>query len=327
MARKIRWEEAGAYYHVINRGNYRQWIFEDEGAKRAFEATLFEACERAGWVLHAFCIMGNHFHLALETPDGNLTVGMRWLQSVFATRFNRFRKESGHLFQGRFKSLIVEDVERLAWLCHYIHLNPVRAGLCSVEALPGHRWSSIWHLHNPKERPSFLKFEACLGESGGWRDDRAGRERYGRYLAWLVEDLPAQKAMAFAQMSRGWALGSREFKKSLVAEERQARVVLRQTQTDATEARELAWQSQVERCLKALGKGVQDVSRDRKSADWKVAVAGHMKANGLCTNRWLAKELNMGVEFAVSRYVGEMAAGKRDGAGALESVLTAKIKY
>lgn len=135
MARKLRMEEAGGMYHIINRGNYRRWVFEEEGAKVAFEGTLFEACERNGWVLHAFCIMGNHYHLALETPRGNLSEGMRWLQSVYANRFNRFRAESGHLFQGRFKSLGVEDSERLAWLCHYINLNPVRARICPVTDL------------------------------------------------------------------------------------------------------------------------------------------------------------------------------------------------
>ena len=96
VARRLRQVEEGGFYHVLNRGNYRQWIFREEGAKLAFEATLFEACERAGWVLHAFCVMDNHYHLAVETPRGNLTEGMRWLQSVYATRFNRFRKESGH---------------------------------------------------------------------------------------------------------------------------------------------------------------------------------------------------------------------------------------
>ena len=75
MARKLRTETEGGLFHVINRGNYRKWIFAEEGAKAAFERALFESCERAGWVLHAFCIMGNHYHLALETPRGNLSEG------------------------------------------------------------------------------------------------------------------------------------------------------------------------------------------------------------------------------------------------------------
>ncbi|MGH9818223.1 MAG: transposase, partial [Candidatus Acidiferrales bacterium] len=142
MARKLRMEEEGGLFHVLNRGNYRGWVFKSEGAKQGFEKALFEACGRFGWVLHAFCIMGNHFHLAMETPRGNLSEGMRWLQATFASRFNRLRKESGRLFQGRFKSLAVEDLQRLSWLCHYIHLNPVRAKICRVEQLRDQRWSS-----------------------------------------------------------------------------------------------------------------------------------------------------------------------------------------
>ena len=98
MPRKLRLEFAGACYHVINRGNYRADIFQTEGARAAFEACLFEACEKSNWVLHAFVVMSNHYHLALETPDANLVAGMQWLQATFANRFNRLRGERGHLF-------------------------------------------------------------------------------------------------------------------------------------------------------------------------------------------------------------------------------------
>jgi putative transposase len=127
MARKLRIQYPGAMYHVINRGNYRRDVFESVGAARAFEAALLEACELFGWLLHAHAVMRNHFHLALETPEPNLVEGMHWLQSSFATRFNRFRGENGHLFQGRYKSLLVEDGAALGRVADYIHLNPVRA--------------------------------------------------------------------------------------------------------------------------------------------------------------------------------------------------------
>jgi putative transposase len=142
MPRSLRFEYAGALYHVMNpsseknyaetcRGNYRNWIFEDEGSKDSFQKCLFEACESAGWILHAYCIMGNQYHLALETPEPNLSVGMKWLQGVFATRYNRLRKERGALFQGRFKSILLEE-DRLGALCSYIHLNPVRARISAL---------------------------------------------------------------------------------------------------------------------------------------------------------------------------------------------------
>ncbi len=104
MARKVRIEYSGTYYHVINRGNYRSWIFESEGARKSFLECLIEVCETKGWQVHAWCLMVNH-HLLIETPEPNLVVGMKWLQSTFANRFNRYRKENGHVFLGRYKAI------------------------------------------------------------------------------------------------------------------------------------------------------------------------------------------------------------------------------
>ena len=92
MARKLRLEFPGAIYHVINRGNRRVGPFDDERTRDAFESCLFEACARSKWSLHAYVVMSNHFHLALETPEGNLAKGMQWLQATFTNRYNRFRE-------------------------------------------------------------------------------------------------------------------------------------------------------------------------------------------------------------------------------------------
>ena len=143
MARLLRMEYEGGVYHVINRGNYRSDIFGAERTKAAFLKCLGEACEKAAWKVHAWCVMTNHFHLALETPQPNLVEGMRWFEGTFANRFNRMRKERGHLFQGRYKSLIVDPGDGLGSLCHYIHLNPVRAGICEADDLTHWRWSSV----------------------------------------------------------------------------------------------------------------------------------------------------------------------------------------
>src|SRR5688572_29387563 len=109
MARRLRIQYKDALYHVLNRGNYRRNLFSCRGAARAFVAVLGEACERHHWQLHAYSVMRNHYHLALETPQPNLVEGMHWLQSTFGTRFNRYRAEHGHLFQGRYQALLVED--------------------------------------------------------------------------------------------------------------------------------------------------------------------------------------------------------------------------
>src|SRR5882672_1801612 len=188
MARKLRLEFPGAIYHVINRGNYRAFVFKSEGAKQAFEDCLFAACERSGWLLHAFVVMGNHYHLAVETPQGNLVAGMQWLQSTFANRFNKLRGERGHLFQGRYKALLVEEGDALGMLCHYIHLNPARAGLIPVERLREYRHSSYRYLGEPKARPAFLRPTTALLEAGGLADTPAGRRAYADYLAWQMAE-------------------------------------------------------------------------------------------------------------------------------------------
>src|SRR5262245_47888671 len=107
MPRKLRLEYEGAVYHVISRGNYRSDVFARDSTKAAFLKCLDEACVKAKWVVHAWCVMSNHYHLCLETPQPNLVLGMRWLQATFALRFNRLRNERGHLFQGRYKALLV----------------------------------------------------------------------------------------------------------------------------------------------------------------------------------------------------------------------------
>jgi len=319
--------DAGGLYHVLNRGNYRQWIFHDERTKEVFERTLFEACKRAGWVLHGYCIMSNHYHLALETKDGNLSEGMRWLQSVFAIRFNRFRGESGHLFQGRFKSLEVEGLEQMAWLCHYLHLNPVRAKICPLESLADYRWSSYWYLRNRKKRPALMALSTCLAGAGQLSDNSAGWRRYASYLDWLQEDKPTQKQMAFDRMSRGWAIGTRGFQQALVADEKTQRTVLKLTFEEAKAARKLRWESGFKCCLKALHKKPADAAKDPKTAAWKIGVAAYMKQHLMTSNAWLAEQLHMGVPSAVSRYTSEAISGRRAPAKGCYEQLTTIVKH
>ena len=108
MARPLRIEYPGACYHVINRGNYRRNLFADKGASEAFERTLGEAAVRYGWRVHAYVIMRNHFHLAVELTEPNLSEGMKWLQGTWIRRYNSFRRLIGRPFQGRYKALLVE---------------------------------------------------------------------------------------------------------------------------------------------------------------------------------------------------------------------------
>ena len=173
MARMLRLEYEGACYHVINRGNHRRRLFDGKGAAEAFELILGETAERFGWRIHAYVIMNNHFHLAVETMQPNLSVGMKYLQGTWANRFNRYRGETGRPFQGRYKSLLVEPGHALAQVAHYIHLNPTRARMVSMEELRGFRWSSLW-WSTRKDRPAWLEVATVLSETGGLRDGPAG---------------------------------------------------------------------------------------------------------------------------------------------------------
>jgi putative transposase len=269
MARKLRLEFPGACYHVINRGNYRADIFQTEGAKTAFEICLFEACAKSNWILHAFVVMRNHFHLALETPEGNLVAGMQWLQATFANRFNRLRSERGHLFQGRYKALLVEQGEPLGMVSHYVHLNPVRAGVVPATRLADYRHSSYWHLRQPKARPGCLQFHTALLDAGGLTDSPAGWKSYGAYLAWLAEDGPLGKSKAYVSLSKGWALGSAAFKSTLIEDHALAAHARAWESQGAREIREAQWSQELKRSLQHLDKTVQDIRADRKSAAGK----------------------------------------------------------
>ncbi|HEU5077668.1 MAG TPA: transposase [Opitutaceae bacterium] len=302
MARKLRLEFPGAIYHVINRGNYRSSLFKTDAAKAAFENCLFDTCKKSGWVLRAFVIMENHFHLAVETPQGNLVSGMQWLQSTFANRFNKLRGERGHLFQGRYKSLVVEAGSALGQVCHYIHLNPVRAGLVPVQRLPEYRYSSYWYLRNPKQRPEFLQMEPALIEAGGLVDEPRGWTAYQHYLAWQAENGPLGKNRAYVSLSQGWALGSAGFKQQLLKEGAADVEARAWDSVGAREVRQGRWRQALAEALKRI----PEKSRESKmkSAPWKVAVAAHLRETTDVSNSWLAEQLDMGSGIYVSKHIG-----------------------
>ncbi|HEY4299379.1 MAG TPA: transposase, partial [Candidatus Didemnitutus sp.] len=163
MSRPWRIEFPGACYHVINRGNYRRELFKGKGAAEAFERTLEEAARRFGWTIHAYVVMSTHFHLALELTEPNLSVGMKWLQGTWIRRYNVFRHLVGRPFQGRYKALLVEPGHDLGQICHYLHLNPVRAQLVAPDQAAAYPWSSLPHFIR-KGRPAWLESATVLGE-------------------------------------------------------------------------------------------------------------------------------------------------------------------
>ena len=300
MARKLRIEAEQAVYHVIARGNYRAEIFATEESRAAWLRCFDEACTKSGWRVHAWCLMSNHYHLCLRTPQANLVEGMRWLQATFCLRFNRFRAERGHVFQGRYKALPVEP-EAVGAVCHYIHLNPVRAHLVGVEALPQYPWTSLQALTRNSPRPAWLAVEEALDHAGGLQDTPADHPRYLAYLNWLQQNDEAQKQLAFERMSQDWAVGTLAFRKELLREHQHLESTLGRKDRSVDEARQARWSEQLASCLRAVGKTSQDIGADPKGCAWKVAVASAMKTASTASNPWLAQQLNMGSPFRVSR--------------------------
>jgi putative transposase len=159
MPRKLRVEYPGAMYHVMSRGDRCEAIYLDDVDRQDFIKTLAEASEKTGWQMHAYCLMRNHYHLVLETPNANLVEGMAWLQSTYTIRLNHRHKLSGHVLSGRYKAQLVEGSGNgyLKTVCDYVHLNPVRTDLLRPPAAPSQQPSSSNRFVQLKSATIFTK--------------------------------------------------------------------------------------------------------------------------------------------------------------------------
>ena len=303
MARKVRIETNGGLCHVINRGNYRACIFESDGAKKSFLKTLFEACEKHSWELHAYCLMGNHFHLCLGTPLGNLSAGMRWLQATYAMRFSRYRKEHGHLFQGRFKSLVVEPGKHWLDLVDYIHLNPVRARLVDIEMLGKHQWTSLSLFPKKSVRPEFFD-AAWMDYYQEFADNRGGWISYKNHLKLICSEEPDVIEKLEERMCSGWCIGSSEFASAVSEDLVKRKDVVRLEREDLVSLNHTRWESLLFKSLSLLDKKEEDALKDAKSAEWKLSIACRLKRETSVTNAWLTQRLNMGTPRSVSAICG-----------------------
>jgi putative transposase len=172
MTRPLRIEYPGAVYHITSRGNDKNSIFKEDQDREDFLNILGHVTKRYNWICHAYCLMTNHYHLLIETPDGNLSIGMRQLNGMYTQMFNRRNNRTGHLFQGRFKGILIQKDSHLLEVCRYVVLNPVRAGM--VERPEQWRWSS-YQATAGKERPSpCLTTDWILGQ---FSDERSSAEK------------------------------------------------------------------------------------------------------------------------------------------------------
>ena len=160
MSRPLRLEFSGALYRVTSHGNGRKNIYLEESDFELFLDVLSTVCAQFDWVIHAYCLMNNHYHLLIETPDANLSRGMRQLNGVFTQSMNRKHHRVGHLFQGRYKSILVDKDVYLLELCRYLVLNPVRAKM--VDGPGDWLWSSRGCMVGKSKSPSWLGTDALL---------------------------------------------------------------------------------------------------------------------------------------------------------------------
>ncbi len=195
MTRPLRIEYPGAYYHITSRGNERKNIFINKGDRKSFLSYLKSAHLRYGAVIHAYCLMYNHYHLFLETPKGNLSQIMRHINGAYTNYFNIRHKRRGHLFQGRYKSIVVEADSYAGELSRYIHLNPVRAGM--VEMPEKYSWSSYQCYIGKNKKPDWLTVNFILCYFG--KDNLPARKRYQEFVNARINiksESPLEKTVA-----------------------------------------------------------------------------------------------------------------------------------
>jgi len=302
------------------RGNNGQEIFLDDNGRRLFLSTLDEVCQQTGWLIHAYVLMSNHYHLLLETPEANLVAGMKWFQGAYTQRFNSMFRRRGHLFQGRYKAIPVATDPREGGLEYfrevstYIHLNPFRAKLCGEgigKPLQDYVWSSYpAYCCLAKKRPDWLVREKVLrtwglkeGETGSLRTYREKLERFMRF----EEDPAAGMRGEFdKQIERGWYIGSEEFRERLDG------LLMGRSKNDnyrGNQRREHGpaeavrlWQEG----LKVLGVEEADLLSAKSTRLEKQALAWLMKKNTSVTGKWIAERLQMGhlstASLAISRF-------------------------
>lgn len=205
MARQLRIEYKGAMYHVLSRGNGRQDIFYTKDDRKLFIDLLKEMAERYNVEVHAFVLMSNHYHLLLKTTEANLSRAMQWFGTIYTRRFNVKNRTCGHLFQGRFKSIIVENDAYFLRLSCYIHRNPLRAGI--VDRLSDYRWSSYLYYAYGKKSPAWLTTKSILDQLSGDDQHKAYRIK--------VQNYSDEKGCVWEDVKHGLIFGSQDFVRDL----------------------------------------------------------------------------------------------------------------
>lgn len=285
----------------MSRGDRREAISRSEVDRQDFIKTLAETCPKTGWQVHAYCLMSNHFHLVVETPQANRVAGMRWLLSPYTNRLNHRHKDTGHGFSGRYQAVLVDGSGDgdLRTACDDVHLNPVRARLLKTEErLLAYPWSSLrWYVSAAAYRPEWLRVDRLLGEHGIGRDTEAGRREFeGRMEARGLEETDPE---ALKSLRRGWCLGGEAFQQARL---RQAEEGLGENHSgeQRLESAVAKGERVIARELRRLGWQPEDLAARRKSDPEKVAIAMRLRRETTLTIKPIACRLNLGTAKSAS---------------------------
>lgn len=297
---------------MLCRGNHGQAVFRDARDCRGFLSVLGEVCARTGWVVHCYALMGNHYHLLLETPEPNLVSGMQWLQGTYTKRFNVRHREWGHLFQGRYKALLVDGADHyFATVSSYIHLNPVRVkGYDFGARLEEYEWSSYGAYLGFSPRPPWLGVERVLG-SFDLEDSEKGRLAYREYIEHRILEMensskPWEVDALWKEIRRGWCLGGNLFREDMLvrmdgvleAGQRASFSGVGVARHDEVEAERLVGLG-----MAALGMQDSDLESMAKGASAKYAIAWIIRKNTSVRTGWIKKRLSMGAATNFADYL------------------------
>lgn len=313
MPRQVRIEYEGAIYHVMARGNHQEKIVLDDDDRKRFEKTLEEVIQKTGWVLFAYALMENHYHLVFKTPEANLVSGMTWFQSTVTKRFNARHKVRGHLFSGRYKAVLVEENEYLTTLIHYVHLNPVRAGLVKVcDGLESYPWSSLRdYLISSSLRRAWVAAEKGLIHMK-YADKASGRHAFLENLENLVSKSPLKRAGVVkveeanlnTTLQRGWCFGTQEFREKMANLIKSERDYKSENGYDGDQLRSHG----EEAASKIIKEGLEYLEIERadlimmpKMDERKAILARIVRRYTRVRLEWLANELCMGSRSSVTR--------------------------
>jgi REP element-mobilizing transposase RayT len=282
-------------YHVMSRENRREDIFLDDVDRHDFLKTLAEACQKTGWHVHAYCLMSNHYHLVLETPNANLVAGMAWLQSTYTIRLNHRHELIDHVLSGRYKAQLVEGSGNgyLRTACDYVHLNPVRAHLLRPEErLLAYPWTSLaYYLAAPEHRPQWVRVDRLLGEHGLQQDTAVARQESERRME--AQRLDPGDEPGLKALRRGWYVGSQDFKSQLLAQ-----MDGKLAEHHSGELRRETAEAKAERLiteeLRRLGWQEADLVWQRKSDPVKLAIAARLRTETTLPIKAIARRIHLG---------------------------------